>query len=165
MGAKTLISVEEYLRTPYDNPEPDFVDGEVVPRTLPNTFHSRALSALFQVFFLQTRGVLSLYPELRIQVTPERYRIVDLAVFDREPQMSVPELPPLIVIEVLSPDDSYAELMRRFADYAAIGIPHIWLVDPIDKQLSIYHDKSLTASARLEVPAFGVSICPADIWS
>ena len=52
--------------------------------------------------------------------------------------------------------------MRKFADYAALGIPHIWLVDPIATRLSIYHDESLEAVRQFEVPAHGVVIRPSD---
>jgi hypothetical protein len=40
MTVKALISEEEYLRTPYENPAPDYVLGELVERSVPNNFHS-----------------------------------------------------------------------------------------------------------------------------
>lgn len=68
---------------------------------------------------------------------------------------------PFLIVEVLSPADSHAELMRKFADYARLSIPHIWLVDPIAKQLSIYRDGSLIATPRLELPdhSFAITAC------
>ena len=165
MGAKTLIPVEEYLRTPYEGSEPDYVDGEIVERSMPNNIHSRAVTALILIFFRQAGASLFGRPELRIPVVQGRYRVADLAVFDHDVREEVPQSQPLIVIEVLSPDDSHAELMRRFADYAAVGVPNIWLVDPITQCLSIYHDRSLTASAVLAIPGYNVAIRPADIWS
>ena len=41
MAIKTLIPVEEYLRTGFEGPEPDFVAGELVERSMPNYFHAR----------------------------------------------------------------------------------------------------------------------------
>lgn len=164
MGSKTVLSVEEYLRTPYDGPEPEFVHGRVVPRATPDTFHSEAVDALIEAFLRQAKGTLFRRPELRIQVAPERYRVVDLAIYDSKPRHAVPERKPLIAIEVLSPDDSYADLMHKFADYAAFGVAHIWLVDPIIRRFSVYHDGSLTAVAQLEVPEHAVSIRLSDIF-
>ena len=165
MGAKTLISVEEYLRTPYESPEPDFVNGEIVERTMPNNPHSRAVIALIKALLRQAPDTLFERPELRVRSVPGRYRVADLAVFDHDFIEEEPSHAPLIVVEVLSPAESHAELMRKFADYAAIGIPHIWLVDPIAKRFSIYHDESLTATTKLEVPEHGVSIRPSDIFT
>ena len=160
-----MISAEEYLRTSYDSPEPDFVEGEIVPRAMPNNFHSEAVDALIEAFVRQASKTLFRRPELRIEIGPERYRVADLAIYDEKPRESMPETRPLIVIEVLSPNDSHAELMRKFADYASLGIPHIWLVDPIAKRFSIYHDESLTAMPQFEVPGHSVSIRPADIFA
>lgn len=164
MGVKTLISVEEYLRTSFDAPEPDFVEGEIIPRAMPNNFHSEALDALIGVFSRQIATGLFRRPELRIRITTDRYRVADLAIFDQKPQEAVPERNPLIVVEILSPDDSHAELMRKFADYASIGIPRIWLVDPITRRFSIYNDESLMATTQLEVAEHGVFIRVFDVF-
>ncbi|MBI4902965.1 MAG: Uma2 family endonuclease [Acidobacteria bacterium] len=164
MGTKTLISADEYLRTPYEGPEPDFIEGEVVPRSMPNTPHSKATLALISLFIRQAPKTLLSLPELRIRIMPEHFRIADIAAFDREPFEDVPEVPPLIVVEVLSPDDIHAELMRRFADFESLGVPHIWLVDPIAKRFAIYHDESLTATTQFSVPAHGVLIRLTDIF-
>lgn len=162
---KTLISGEEYLRTPYEGPEPDFVEGEIVPRSTPNSLHSEAVDALIEMFIRQSPKTLFRRPELRLKVAAERYRIADLAIYDDRPLGAVPDAKPLAIIEVLSPDDSHAELMRKFADFAALGVPHIWLVDPIAKRLSIYHDESLTATPRLEISEHAVLIRHADIFN
>ena len=35
----TLITEAEYLRMTFDGPEPDYVDGELVERAIPNFQH------------------------------------------------------------------------------------------------------------------------------
>ena len=127
---------------------------------MPDTFHSESVALLIR----QAPTDLFPRPSLRIRVAAKRYRVVDLAIFDRRPIQEMPELSPLIAIEVLSPEDSYAELMRKFADYAALGIPHIWLVDPIARRLSIYHDEGLEAVRQFEVSVHGVVIRPSDVF-
>src|SRR5262249_18773066 len=131
---------------------------------MPNNFHSEAIDALVETFIRQAPTALFRRPELRIQIAPERYGVVDLAIFDHKPHQAVPEMKPLIVIEVLSPDDSHAELMRKFTDYAEIGVPHIWLVDPVARRFSVYRDESLIGTTQFEVPAHGVLIRQSDIF-
>jgi Uma2 family endonuclease len=41
--------------------------------------------------------------------------------------------PPLLVIEILSPDDTYSGLEDRVHDYQTMGVKNIWLIDPIDR--------------------------------
>ena len=164
MGVKTLVSEGEYLRTGYESPEPDFIEGEIVERSMPTMLHSEAVDALIATLIRQAPAALYRRPELRMQVAPGRYRVVDLAVFDRRPQREGPQSIPFIAIEVLSPDDSYAELMRKFSDYAALGVPHILLADPIARRLSVYHDGSLEAVRQFEIPGHGVFIRPPDVF-
>ncbi|HXO32648.1 MAG TPA: Uma2 family endonuclease, partial [Candidatus Acidoferrales bacterium] len=38
--------------------------------------------------------------------------------------------PPLLVIEILSKDDTLRAMRERVDDYVVFGIRHIWLVDP-----------------------------------
>ena len=164
MGTPTLISAAEYLHTSYENPEPDFVSGKIVRRAMPNNFHSEAVDALIAAFVIRAPKSLFRRPELRLRVASERYRVADLAVFDQRPVEAVPERVPLVVIEVLSPDDSYADLMSRFADYAAIGVRHLWLVDPVSRGFSVYRDRSLLASSRLELTEHSIVIELSDIF-
>ncbi len=40
------------------------------------------------------------------------------------------DVPPLAVIEILSPTDRMGEILERFREYAAIGVPVIVQMDP-----------------------------------
>ncbi len=65
------------------------------------------------------------------------------------PQESVPSTPPLLVIEILSKDDRYHNLMEKLEEYRVWGVPNIWVVDPLAKRLAVY---SATSLARLSLP-------------
>lgn len=45
-----MISQEEYLRTSFEGPEPDYVEGRLIQRPAPNTFHARTKVRLFDIF-------------------------------------------------------------------------------------------------------------------
>ena len=40
---------------------------------------------------------------------------------------------PDLVIEILSPDDRPAEVLRKIADCLQAGVPQIWIVDPYQR--------------------------------
>jgi Uma2 family endonuclease len=62
---------------------------------------------------------------------PRRYRVADVAILDADvPQEPVPSYPPLIVFEVLSPEDRLSCVRTRLADFVAMGVPEVWLIDP-----------------------------------
>ena len=165
MAVKTLISEEEYLRTSFLDRTPEYIDGELVERAVPNNRHSRTQSKLVARFErLGEQLPLFPRPELRVPVAPGRYRIVDLAVYaHQEPLDDLPRELPLVVIEVVSPDDRHEDIMERLEDFRAWGVPHVWLVDPGIGRMYIYHDGSLTALAAFELPEFGVRIAAEEV--
>lgn len=165
MDAKTLISQEECLRMSFQDRAPEYVDGELVERTVPNNRHSRTQSKLGARFErLGERLPLFPRPELRVPVAPGRYRIVDLAVYaHREPVDDLPQELPLVVIEIVSPDDRHEDIMERLEEFRAWGVPHVWLVDPGIGRMYVYRDGSLTAVEAFELPEFSVRIAAEEV--
>ena len=51
---------------------------------------------------------------------------------------SVIELPPLLCIEIVSPDDRLKDLIERAKDYRSLGVPETWILDPEEKQAYVY---------------------------
>jgi Uma2 family endonuclease len=74
------------------------------------------------------------FAEQRVRISAEpRYRIPDICV-KALPHRADPILErPDLVIEILSPDDRPAEVLRKIADYLQAGVPHIWIVDPYQR--------------------------------
>ena len=47
------------------------------------------------------------------------------------PREAVITVPPLICVEILSPDDRIYRAKLVLADYLRMGVPHNWLIDPL----------------------------------
>jgi Uma2 family endonuclease len=75
----------------------------------------------------------------------------------------VPKQIPLVVTEIVSPDDRYEDIMTKLADYEAWGVPNVWLVDPGLRRLSVYSQGNLTALPAFELPELGSRIEAAEI--
>jgi len=129
--ATTQVSLEEYLRRDYE-PDCDYVDGELEERNVGEKEHS-VVQAFFAWLFMQEKSwKLEAFPELRLQVSPTRVRIADIAVLPAKiPYEAVPTTPPAAVIEVLSPEDRVSRYQQRLDDYRAMGVAHIWVIDPM----------------------------------
>ncbi len=133
-----LIPVVEYLASSY-RPDCDYLEGEVRERNLGDQLHSIVQAFFTGVFRVNSRtwGVRAL-PEMRVQVRLERYRVPDVCVIGRQTAFErILTRPPLLCIEVLSPGDSLSELQERVDDYAAMGVQHIWAVDPMRRRAYI----------------------------
>ncbi len=165
--AKTQIGVEEYLDLVFDDrPEPDYVHGEVVERALPTPVHSQIqalLILLFAPLLKQTR--LFLLPELRVQIEPRLFRVVDFTVYrDALPEGKYGTSPAFVAVEIVSPDDRYGRLTHRLEDYRRWGVPHIWLVDPQLKRLYEYSEAGLLQHAGLRLPEFDFEISSQELF-
>jgi Uma2 family endonuclease len=98
-----------------------------------------------------------------MRLTNKRVLIPDVAVFHQTEPGDLPDSPPLIAIEVLSPDDRPREVENKLREYRAWGVPHVWLVDPHSRRLYAYEEK-LTEVFFLSVPELEIEITPADIF-
>lgn len=123
----TLVSVQEYLHTSY-SPDCEYVDGVVVERNLGEKPHSKIQTNL--AFLLrQVKGIRP-WVEQRVQVSPTRFRVPDVCVTVGEPAENIFTTPPLICIEILSPEDRLARLQEKIDDYLDFGVRHVWVIDP-----------------------------------
>jgi Uma2 family endonuclease len=108
------------------------------------------------------------YPELRIQVSPTRFRVADICVLSvSAPREQVIQTPPVAVIEVLSPEDRVSRYLDRLEDYRRMGVRNIWVIDPAGRRGFDFSSASwietrvfagTTAGIRLDLDSLFASI-------
>ena len=131
---------------------------------MPNLPHSNAQRRLI-VWFAGMEEKLSIqcFPDLRLRVGERRYRVVDLAAFQGWPTEDIPSSPPLVAIEILSPDDRSAEILTKLEEYRVWGVTHVWFVNPISRKLYVY-SAGLSEVATLSLPEYGVEIAAPEVF-
>jgi Uma2 family endonuclease len=149
--ATTLIPISDYLATTY-RPDAEYIDGVIVERNLGEYDHSSLQAAL--ILFLgsrQRQWNIRVLPEQRIQVAPTRFRIPDIAVFDRaQPIEPVFTRTPRVVIEILSKDDTLRAYVERLTDYLDFGVANVWIIDPATRRAWIANHSGFQECAVLE---------------
>src|SRR5580704_2783312 len=129
-----MASVREYLSSSY-HPDVDFVDGELEERRFGEKDHAKL--QLRAVKLLDT-GKWFVTIETRIRISPTRYRVPDVCVYEREPEEQVFQTAPWIVVEILSPEDRMSRMQQKIEDYHGIGLPeHLDSGSVASKGLSI----------------------------
>jgi Uma2 family endonuclease len=165
MGTKTLMSVDEYLHTTFDGADREYLDGEVVERNMGNRSHSWIQkNFIFRLELLAQKFGYYVYPEMRHRVTASRFRIPDIAVFEHRPPEEVPILPPLVAIEVLSPDDRASYMIPKLEEYQRWGVKHIWVADPEERKFFTYGATGLHDVAELSLPEYGITLTKEQIF-
>ncbi len=124
------MPLSEYLSKTYQ-PDREYLDGVLSERNVGEWNHSRLQAVLLKYLMgLEDRlGILAV-PEQRIQVRPNRFRIPDICVVSGPPGEQVLTKPPLLCIEILSPDDTMSALQEKIEEYLALGVANVWLFDP-----------------------------------
>ncbi|MGH9491310.1 MAG: Uma2 family endonuclease [Terriglobales bacterium] len=125
------VTVDEYLRSEFE-PDADYVDGEIEERPMGEYDHASWQEAILKWFWRhETEWRIRAKPELRIRTSATRFRVPDVTIMRRDqPIEQILTHPPFAVFEVLSPEDRLRRMSRKLGDYAAMGIGHVYVIDP-----------------------------------
>jgi Uma2 family endonuclease len=167
MSSATLITVQEYVASSY-RPDCDYIDGEVRERNLGELEHSLLQTIVAALFWAnqQSWNVLPLV-EQRVQVATTRFRVPDITVLKADQSReAIITVPPLILIEILSKDDSLRSMQERVDDYLHFGVEHVWILDPALRRAYIcsatgFHEPQ---SGMLKVDGTAIQLVLADLW-
>jgi Uma2 family endonuclease len=89
----------------------------------------------------------------KIASDPDTVRAADIAFVRREriPEAGIPknfwQLAPDLVVEVVSPGDTYGEVEEKVEDWLAAGVRAVWVLNPRRRSVAAY--RSMTDVVRL----------------
>jgi Uma2 family endonuclease len=162
MAVTTQVSVDEYLRTSYD-PDCEYVDGEVLDRNVGELDHGLVQKKLL-VYLASREKKLCIFviQEQGLQLNGRHYRVPDLMILaGGKPAEQIITRPPIVCIDVLSPEDQMSRMQKKIADYLAFGVRYVWVLDPKTKQAFSYTPEGMrviqdgvlrTSAPAIEIP-------------
>jgi Uma2 family endonuclease len=65
---------------------------------------------------------------------------------------------PLLCIEVLSPEDTWARMRARLNDYLGMGVEQVWCFDPEVREVRRYSAEGFVKIAEPELTVAGTAI-------
>ena len=164
MIVKLAASGNDLIDRPYDGVDRYVLDGElrenpsgaldsetgdIMP--VRNIQHSEATAATSMELSnwlrkqAKPRGkVLTGDAGLRLALDPERTFGVDVMVVSAEVlaaqtgDSTIVEGVPTLCVEILSPSEVLGNVDQKIDAYLAAGVPHVWLLDPHDKSVTVY---------------------------
>ncbi len=130
----TTVPVEDYLAASYQDGDREYLDGEVLERNVGESRHAHVQGMLFVWLVTHYRQYWSLI-EVRVRVSPSRYRIPDVCLGLAQRPLSGPvNDPPFLAVEILSPDDRAGDMQIRIDDYLGAGVKYVWVVNPVTQR-------------------------------
>lgn len=131
------------------------------------------LGRLLSAYARENRlGLVGTEIGFRLHRDPDTVRAPDIAFVarDRLPTEGIPkkfaDFPPNLAVEVVSPEDTASEVLKKVEEYLAAGVGLVWVVDPGTRTVTVYRSlqdvKILTADQALdggdELPGFRVEV-------
>lgn len=140
------IALDDFLKLPETKPASEYIDGQIIQKPMPQGHHSVIQLELGMELNLALRrkGIAMIFPELRC-VFGGRAVVPDLVVFEnaRVPVdadgdiENVFMIAPDWTIEVLSPGQSTAKVLKNINHCLDHGTQMGWLIDPESKTVTI----------------------------
>jgi Uma2 family endonuclease len=159
MSASILI--EQYMIASY-RPDCEYLEGVLVSRRGGESRHSRIQAVIASRLNSKEQewGMIVLIAP-RVQVSPTRVRIPDLALADDLDETS----PPVLAIEIVSSEDTSSEIARRCSAFLQAGVRAVWLIDPDSRIGHVCTDRLAAERTILEVPGTPIKLDLAKVFT
>jgi Uma2 family endonuclease len=165
---RELIPMEEYLTSSYE-PDLEYVDGVLEEKSMGERDHGFLQAAIIAWFFnRRAEWKIDVIAEYRTRTSRTRVRLPDVSVvWQGEGDQRVRVTPPLLCIEVLSPEDRPGRVMKRLDDFVAMGAENLWILDPSDRSAATYTRFGMkpVEGDRLEIAGTGIYLDVAGIFA
>lgn len=167
----TQISFEDYLTHDDDTDNRyELVDGQLVLMNPPKGLHLLIADLLDMHFKAEIQRSKQPWRSLReagVRTGANKSRLTDLCIVTTEQirevinQSAVFQSPPLLIVEIVSPDSIKRDYRYKRSEYAALEVPEYWIVDPLEAKVTVllleeglYEEVIYTGDQRLESPTF-----------
>ncbi|OUL23742.1 hypothetical protein BV372_29580 [Nostoc sp. T09] len=126
----------------------ELVDGQAIPKMSPKKFHSKLTRALLNLIEELCQGKGEVCPELAVTLTrrgrdwaptPDILYISNErlpADWDDEGACSVP---PDLVIEIISPGQTFGQMIAKAKDYLDAQVLRVWVVDSKARSITVFY--------------------------
>ena len=144
-----LLTAEQFAQLPPDGVPRELVQGEVIATNLPGARHGKICAAIARILgnHVVERDcghVMSNDAGVLTRRNPDSVRGPDVLYYSyqRMPADAVPERyhhqTPELVFEVLSPDDRWANVFAKVAEYLQANVLAVCVVDPDAETITVY---------------------------
>lgn len=148
-SSKTKFSLQEFLDLPESGDRTELVDGKIITKVSPTTPHSRTQKRLLRLLddWCEKTNLGEVNPEWTIALkrngidwapVPDlTYISYERIPVDWDGQGICPGLPEL-VIEIISPGQSFGGMTGKATDYLLAGVDRVWIVDNQAQSVTVF---------------------------
>ena len=165
MASTAFVPVEEYLQD-VDNTHREYVDGVLIDKPVPTWMHG-ILQAWIAVLIMRRSPQYFAAVEVHSRLRDTEFRLPDVAVQLRDivQKESYAKQPPLLCVEILSPEDRLGATFAKCERYHDWGVPTCWIIDPEKRRAWTYERGGEPVQLNENLMAADIRVSFADIFS
>lgn len=143
-------TVDDYLLLGETNTPCQLINGELIMSPSPSPLHQIVLGNLYILIESYSKKVegLALFSPLDLYVDRRNIFQPDLIFLSKKQKAFITsrgvEGPPELVVEVISPSNSYTDRYEKKNAYQKFGIVEYWIIDPANQTLEVYYSADWT---------------------
>lgn len=148
------LSLQEFLAMPESGDRYELVDGSLVPKMTPTTPHSRVQKRLLRRIddWCTQTGNGEVNPEWAVAL---KRRGTDWSPVPDLTYISCERVPqnwdgegvcpgiPLLVVEIISPGQTFGQMTQKATDYLLAGVDRVWVVDTQAQSITVFQRDNL----------------------
>lgn len=146
-ASEKIYSFEEYYNyTNESDNHYELVDGRLVLMNPPTVRHfllAKFLEMAFDQLIQQKALPLVCFREAGVRTGWRKSRLPDVFITTQEAALelldksAIFQIPPLLIVEIVSPDSVTRDYRYKRSEYAALGVDEYWIVDPKNEKITI----------------------------
>lgn len=165
VATKTLLTVEQFEQLPeVESRRYELDHGELVEVSCPTYQHNRIRGRLETTLnlFLAEHPDGEVVAEQEFRLDEDTVRRPDVAFLRTEvasridPSKSILDFVPDLVAEIVSPNDTAEQLMRKVDQFLVAGCQCVWVIYPAERKVQVYESNDqlrvLGVRKNLEAP-------------
>src|SRR3972149_3247942 len=134
IGLKQVLDYEDYARIPPDGNRYELLEGDLHVTPAPSPLHqwvSKRLQRQLEAYFEARHLGRVFNAPIDVILTPEDAFQPDIVVVIDPALITTRAIegPPALVVEILSESTAAYDRLTKSRRYAALGVPHFWIVD------------------------------------
>ncbi len=157
LSSTAKLTVQEFFELPEGDRPYELIDGQAIPKMSPKFFHSAVQATLIILLQSWCQGKGRIYPEWAIKLkrngtdwipVPDlSYTSYNRLSTDWILDEACPVAPEL-VIEIISPGQTFGNLAEKATDYLQAGIDRVWLIDTKAQSITIFYPDTLPKTIK-----------------
>lgn len=148
----------------------ELIQGEIkyhMPTGHPHGFIENIIAFFLTLFVRDHKSGRILTGEVGIYTkrNPDTVRAADVAFISHERLAQAQaegylDMAPELVVEIMSPTNTWTEVQKKLAEYFAIGVQMMWVVDPQLEQVHVYRSPEQVKLLRKQETLAGEEVLP-----